>query len=180
MKKKLIKPKNILNILNVDSSHIILDLGCGGSGHWTIPAAKLVEEKGVVYAVDILDKALSALKGKMKLFGVNNIIPVKGDAENHKTLRFKKHFFDIVILTNVLDQSKKYNKIVETAMHLLKPGGKLLIVNRTEEWAKMWKDKSISLKKRDFQKFLKTLPIDILDELDLGDFYYGVVIKKRN
>ena len=43
--------ENIIRYIGIDSGQKILDFGCG-SGHYTIPIAKVVGEKGVVYALD--------------------------------------------------------------------------------------------------------------------------------
>ena len=44
---------------------IAADFGCG-SGGWAIPLAKKLEE-GKVYAIDILEEPLSALRARAKL-----------------------------------------------------------------------------------------------------------------
>jgi methylase of polypeptide subunit release factors len=46
-----------------------LDFGCG-SGSYAIPAAKMVRERGIVYALDIHPLAVKAVEKKAKKLGL--------------------------------------------------------------------------------------------------------------
>ena len=45
------KGETVLRDVGVRKSHFVLDFGCG-SGNYALPAAKIVGEKGVIYALD--------------------------------------------------------------------------------------------------------------------------------
>jgi ubiquinone/menaquinone biosynthesis C-methylase UbiE len=61
-----------LRSIGMRKDHIVLDFGCG-EGHYAIPAAKLVGEKGQVYAIDKDQDALDRLVHVAELNKINNI-----------------------------------------------------------------------------------------------------------
>ena len=59
----------------------VIEVGCG-PGFFTIPAAKLVGEKGFIYAVDVNQRAIKRVEEKMRKHGLSNIKPILGNAAN--------------------------------------------------------------------------------------------------
>src|SRR5215218_4469338 len=76
----------------------VVDYGCG-PGRYTIRFSKLVGENGEVYAVDIQELALEAVKKKMEELDLRNIIPVL--AAGYDT-GLPDHFADIVCVIDML------------------------------------------------------------------------------
>lgn len=73
-------PKEVLTTkLNLRENMTAADFGCG-SGGWVMPLAKILK-KGRVFAIDVLEEPLSALRGKIKLEGLFNIEIKKADVE---------------------------------------------------------------------------------------------------
>ncbi len=86
--------EEVLREIGIKEDEIILDFGCG-SGTYTIPAAKLVGEKGLVYAVDKDKKELDNLIYKAKSAGLNNIKEIENmnfyyENEYKNILNFRK------------------------------------------------------------------------------------------
>jgi ubiquinone/menaquinone biosynthesis C-methylase UbiE len=75
-----------------------LDFGCG-SGNYTIPLAKLFQEKGIIYALDQDTDALDELEERSKEFGLTNIrrLDSTGDVE----IPLEKNTVDVVLLYDV-------------------------------------------------------------------------------
>jgi len=57
----------------------VLEVGCG-PGFFTIPAAKIVEEKGMVYAIDINPFAVETVQRKVRREGLRNVKVLLTDA----------------------------------------------------------------------------------------------------
>jgi len=53
----------------------VLEVGCG-PGFFTMPAAKIVGEEGVVYAADVHPLAIERAKGKIEREGMKNVKPM--------------------------------------------------------------------------------------------------------
>jgi ubiquinone/menaquinone biosynthesis C-methylase UbiE len=59
----------------------VLEVGCG-PGYFTIPAAKIVGESGVVYAVDLNPYAIKHVQKKIAESGIENIQPMCTNASD--------------------------------------------------------------------------------------------------
>ncbi len=79
MIRKWHHPKLNLESIGLRAGMVFMDIGCG-DGFFTIPAARLVGEKGKVYAVDIDASAIERLKRKAMKEGLKNIIVEVGAA----------------------------------------------------------------------------------------------------
>ena len=114
-----LNPNEVLNQLELREDMIAADFGCG-SGGWVIPLAKKLEE-GKVYAIDILEESLSALKSKAQLEKVSNIETVRVDLEKGSGLGDSS--LDLVLATNLLFQVENKNAIMGEIKRVLKKGG---------------------------------------------------------
>ena len=103
------------------------DFGCGAGG-WVIPLAKKLEQ-GLVYAIDIQEEPLSALESKAKLEGIQNIKKILSDIEIEKGSKVPALSCDLVLMTNLLFQTEKKKEVFKEADRILKPNGKILIVD---------------------------------------------------
>lgn len=179
MHKHILKPRKLLRRLGLRAGHRVGDFGAGGSGTFTIPAARMVDRKGKVFAFDIRDRALSALEGKARLFNVRNIDSVLSDIEKASLYTDEHHGLDHALLVNVLHQGKGQEKILQNILRLLHQGGKLLIINYTPEGAEMLIGAE-AYSQAECRNLIQQQNWDIIEELDdLGDFYYGYVLRKK-
>jgi ubiquinone/menaquinone biosynthesis C-methylase UbiE len=88
----------ILEKAGIKRGKTVLDFGCG-SGTYTIPAAKIVGEKGIVYALDKDKKALDNLMQKAESAGLGNIKRI--DASGKLKIPLQDESVDIVLLYDV-------------------------------------------------------------------------------
>ena len=90
--------EEILKRVGIKEGQIILDFGCG-SGNYTISAAKIIGNKGKVYAVDEDRHKLKELAQKTKSAGLKNI-EIK-ETSGKLNFGFKKNTFDVVLLYGI-------------------------------------------------------------------------------
>ena len=74
-------PYKLLEKAGLRSGQKVLEVGCG-PGFFTIPAAKIVGVKGLVYAVDIHPLAIERVKKKIKREGIKNVKPILANASD--------------------------------------------------------------------------------------------------
>ena len=123
-----LNPEEIINKLELKENMVAADFGCG-SGGWAIPLARRLKE-GMVFAIDILEEPLSALQAKARLEKVPNIRTVKANVEDRQGLRMlNDNSVDLVLITNLLFQVEAKKKVMAEARRILKPGGKILVVD---------------------------------------------------
>ena len=126
---------------------VILDYGCG-IGFNMIPAAEIVGEEGMVYALDIHPLAIRAVEKKIRKKGLKNVKTIISDLDTG----LPDESVDIVLLYNVLPMIKNRSALIKELYRVLKPGGVLsvksgLVVNlysrekmRTEDLEKLMLD----------------------------------------
>ena len=123
-------PKQTVLQLGLREGMRVGDFGAG-SGHYALPAAKLVGESGRVYAVDIQEDVLRALRSEASSRGITNIETVWGDFERLGGTKLKDDALDAVILSNTLFQVDLRESMVNELKRVMKRGARLLIV----DWA---------------------------------------------
>lgn len=126
---ELLDPKELFNHVGLEAGMNIADLGCGGAGHFVIPAGQQVGEHGKVYAVDILQTVLQSVASRARLEGVHNVRTIRSDIERYGATRIPAASLDCAFLINVLFQSHDHPAMLKEALRLIKPGGKLLVVD---------------------------------------------------
>jgi precorrin-6B methylase 2 len=74
-------PYRSLETAGLKHGQKVVEVGCG-PGFFTIPAAKIVGEKGLIYAIDVNPRAVRRVEEKMRKYGISNIKPILGNAAN--------------------------------------------------------------------------------------------------
>jgi ubiquinone/menaquinone biosynthesis C-methylase UbiE len=121
-------PEEVLRRLGLSRGDSIADIGCG-PGFFTLPAAEIVGEGGLVMAADIQGEMLSAIRSRAAEHGFTNVHVVK---TSDKEIPIPDASCDVVLLAFVLDEVEQRASFLHRAARLLKPGGRLAVL----EWEK--------------------------------------------
>jgi len=167
--EEFLDPEKILEKLDLNKKMVAADFGCG-SGGWAIPLAKKVKW---VFAIDILEEPLSALRSKMKMEKVFNIDPLRGNVEGKTTLLSES--CDLVLMTNLLFQVDDAKKVFEEAKRVLKEGGKILVVDWKEK-AEVGPEKRVSVEK--IKEIAKGVGLSFEEEFEAGIYHFGLIFSK--
>lgn len=106
------------------------DFGAG-SGHYTFAVSAIVGEAGRLYAVDVQEELLTRIRAEAISRKLRNIETIWGDFEKAGGTLLKDHALDAVVISNTLFQLEKKEGAIEEIKRVLKPGGKLLVL----DWA---------------------------------------------
>jgi len=169
MEREFLDPEKILEKLDLNKKMVAADFGCG-SGGWAIPLAKKVKW---VFAIDILEEPLSALRSRMKMEKVFNIDPLRGNVEGKTTLLSES--CDLVLMTNLLFQVEDAKKVFEEAKRVLKKGGKILVVDWKEK-AEVGPERRVSVEK--IKEIAKELGLSFKEEFGAGIYHFGLIFSK--
>ncbi len=118
----------ILRRMGPEEGEVLLDLGCG-DGHFSVAAAGVVGEGGVVYALDSFHDSMAALKEELAKAEIANVYPLEFDAT--LAIPLAQETVDFVLMANVL-HGFEYNGELRDVMSLLeptlRPGARILVI----------------------------------------------------
>jgi ubiquinone/menaquinone biosynthesis C-methylase UbiE len=114
------KPEKELAKLDIQKGQIILDFGCG-TGSFALPVARMVGEKGRVYALDKQPFAIKKVKEKGQKEGLDNIETVLSDGDTGPPDRS----IDAVLFYGVLPEIEDKEAVLKELHRVLNPNGYL-------------------------------------------------------
>jgi len=119
--------KKILEHIGIKNGQRVLDFGCG-EGNYTIPAARIVGKRGLVYGLDKDKDALDQLMGKAKLLGLENIRTL-AIPEGSK-IGLDSESIDVVLLYDIVHYyyypgEEERRKLLREVYRVLKPNAVL-------------------------------------------------------
>ena len=126
--------RNIDRLINKDIVKVLREAGikkgqkildcCCGAGNYTLPAALIVGEKGIVYALDRNKEKLDSLKKKSDAGKLKNIEIIEKEFESNIPLSDKS--IDTVLLYDIFWyfslEDKKLPKLLDEVYRILKNG----------------------------------------------------------
>ena len=175
---QLIDPHFLFDRVHLVPGMHVADFGSGKTGNFVFPAAAIVGEKGIVYAVDIVKDALQGIAKRAALDGLANIHTVWADIEQPRGVLIPTQSLDIVLLINFLSAVKNDTAVLDEAHRLLKAGGSLLIV----DWARS--DLSFAPKENErldwdtLMRWVEAQHYKLNDEFSVGQYHKGLILQK--
>ncbi|MBI5733756.1 MAG: methyltransferase domain-containing protein [Candidatus Kerfeldbacteria bacterium] len=177
---KLLNPEDLLaDKLGVKSGQQVGDLGCGGAGYFSLPAARLVGPNGKVYAVDVLKSALAGVLSKAKLENLLNIEAVWSDLEKVGATKVVPESLDHALLVNILFQSRQNESLVQEARRLLCAGGRLLVVDWKVATTPFGPPLANRLSAEAVKQLVSQFDFTVEKEFEAGPYHYGFVFVKQ-
>ena len=170
--ESFLNPNEVLKQLKLKESITAADFGCG-SGGWVIPLAKKLEE-GKIFAIDILEEPLSALRAKTKLEKIINVQTILADIE--KGVDIAENSLDLVLMTNLLFETENKKKVLEEGKRVLKPGGRILVVEWKIDAPLGPKEGRVSAE--EVKKIAEEIGLKLEKEFEAGIYHYGLILVK--
>jgi ubiquinone/menaquinone biosynthesis C-methylase UbiE len=168
----------ILHKAGIGDRRKVAHLGCGSSGHFVFPSAKLVGRQGKIYAIDILKTVLERIERQSRQENFPNVVTIWSDLEIFGATRIENSSLDSELIVNVLYESKKRVDILREAIRLLKKDGRLVVV----EWKNIATPLGPPLEMRVDKSLLEAagrkLGLRLEEEFIAGPYHYGVVFMK--
>lgn len=145
-------PEPILHTVGIAPGAVAVDIGAG-TGFWTLPLSQLVGPAGMVYAVDvepIMHEELGTLVREKQLPNVQIV------SSTEQEIPLPNAVADVGIAGFVLHEPADHAAFVREIVRLLRPGGRLLVV----DWHKKPTEKGPPLEHRLAQREVETMLSD--------------------
>ncbi len=172
-------PEHNIEQFDIDPGMKVVDLGVG-SGYYAILIGKKVGMGGKVYAVDIQKDLLSKVIKQAHDARVHNIQALWGDIEKKGGVDLPDSSVDRVIIANTLFQLENKKGAVQEIYRILKPSGKVLVIDWTDSFSGMGPESEAI-----FDSFQA---IDLFTQngfkegqsISAGEHHYGIIFMKKN
>jgi ubiquinone/menaquinone biosynthesis C-methylase UbiE len=171
-------PEKILFAAGLTSGQVFADYGAG-SGFYSLAAGKIVGERGIVLAVDILQTALDHIAAEGRLKGLRNIKTVHADLENPQSLAsIGVGSVDMVLFSNITHQIKSKQTLFAEAYRVLKTGGKLLVIDWNDMPSPIGPPAAGRLPSQEVQRFAQESHLKSAGEVPADAYHYGLMFIK--
>jgi ubiquinone/menaquinone biosynthesis C-methylase UbiE len=166
--------EEVLSQVDIKPDIMAIEFGCG-SALFTVTLAKKLS-KGKVYAVDIQEEKLSALKGRLAIERISNVSTIHCDLEVKNATGLPNNSLDLVLIPNVLFQSENKGDIILEGERILKSGGQLLII----DWLKKgpFSPSSGMVSPDEMKSIAKNQGLSFKKEFAAGDYHYALLFTK--
>ncbi len=175
-----LKPQDMVAGFGIKKGDHIADFGAG-HGYFTIPLARAAGPNGKVYAIDVQDAALDAIRSKAAFEHLLNIEYIRADLDNPGGSHLTDRFIDLVVMANVLFQAEHKDIILHEARRILREGGRLAMI----EWdasgpdAVLGPPRESRMKKETGRAVALQAGFEYDREFSAGSHHYGLLFVKK-
>ena len=150
------------------------DFGAG-SGHYARAAAGIVGQGGKVYAVDVQEDVLKHLKLNSHIHHQTIIETVWGNIEKVGGSHLRDATLDAVILANTFFQVENRYELLAEIKRVLKPGGKLLVIDWAGSYGGIGPAASKVVSEHDAEAFFIQGGFHKVKSFRAGAHHYGII-----
>ena len=168
-------PLKNLKQFGISDHMIVADLGAG-SGFYSILASHMVPA-GKVYAVEVVPDFIKTIQNKIKEQHIKNIDCILGDVEKIGGTKIKDGIVDRVIASNILFQAEDKSKFLDEMKRILKPGGRVLLIDWAPE-GEIMGGGFPSLAKEKARSMFEQKGFTYEQDVDAGEHHYGMIYRK--
>ena len=171
MRRSWFNPEKILTDTGLRQGMTFMDIG-SGDGFFTLLAAQIVGEKGMVYAVDTDASAIERLRRKAAEKGLANVKAMVAEAE--ETV-FCEACADMVFYSIVLHDFHDPAKVLVNAKRMLKPMGALIDLDWKKKTMPFGPPLQIRFSEEHASALIKAAGFKIHSVKDAGPHHYVIV-----
>ncbi len=170
-------PVKNLKALGLAEDAVVADLGAG-SGFYSIPLAGLVPN-GRVYAIEVQKDFLATVRNKAKEARLENLECILGDVEKIGGTKLADGVADAAVASDVFFQLEEKDKFAEEAKRILKPGGKVLLVDWSPDSPLSLFPKERAIPKSRAREIFESKGLVFTREIDAGAHHYGMIFQNE-
>lgn len=174
---KFVNPKKIVEQLDVAEGSVVADFGCG-MGHFSLEMSKKIGETGIVYALDVLPEKLESVISGAKGIGMTNVIAKRVNLEKEKGSGLNDNSVDWVVMKDMLFQNKGKAVVLTEACRVLKPGGRILIIEWKMENVSVGPIRELRISEEALKTVAQKVGLKMLEKIFAGDFHFAFVFVK--
>ena len=171
-------PARNVNVLGIEPGMKVADFGAG-SGAYVNLIAEALAGSGTVYAVDIQKDLLRRIKNEADRYGHTNVEILWGDLEEEGGSKLGS-VLDLVLISNLLFQVRDKLAILIEASRVLKPQGRVAIIDWSESFGGLGPTKEMVVTKEEAYEYARKAGLTFVKEFSAGAHHYGLIFRKTS
>ncbi len=176
---KLLDPEKVLKEIKVESGMRVADFGCG-NGYFSLTVAEIVGGKGQVYAVDILKSSLDTINREAQRHQLFNIKTVWSNLEIVGATKINPESLDLILIVHTLYQSGNRIDFLSEALRLLKPKGKIAIIDWIKRPTPIGPPVDDRISEDSARQVLEEVGgLTELEAFNPGQYHYALILEKN-
>ena len=172
-----VDPTSVVKQLGIVPGMKIADLGAA-VGQFTYPIAKALGGTGKVYAVEIQKDLLQNLASEARKQHLGNVTTIWGDIDNKYGTKISDGTLDMVVLANVLFQIEHKDIVAKEAHLLLKPQGRIAMVDWSGSYGGMGPQPGSVVREPDMRALFEQEGFRFIRGLSTGAHHWGILLSK--
>jgi len=156
----------------------VADFG-SGSGAYTLAVAEALCNSGHVYAIDVQRDLLQRTKSEATKRGYKNVEVLWGDLEYSGATKIADEVLDIVLVSNLLFQINEKSAVIGEARRVLKPAGKLVIIDWSDSFGGIGPQEVDVVTKENAESLAVSNGFEFVREFPAGSHHYGLILSKK-
>lgn len=171
------EPARMLAACNIQVTDVVADFGAG-SGFMAREISSIVTA-GNVFAIEINRDMVARIIHEIADKQIKNLQPLWGDIEIPGGSKLADASVDMVVMSNILFQLDDKVGCIREATRVLKPGGRVLIVDWTESFGGLGPAPHHVFEQKMAEELLaKNGFTKLSDSLPAGEHHYAILFKK--
>jgi len=172
-------PKKIIEQLDIIGGHHIADVGAG-SGAYTLALAENFKNNNdtKIFAIDIQKDLLSRIESLAKDRGLKSVHGIWGDIETPEGTRLRKSSIDLAIIANTLFQVEHKKGLIQEVRRILKPEGKLVIIDWSESFGSIGPKKDHVITESVAKNICEEAQFIFRKKIEAGEHHYAFIVSK--
>lgn len=172
-------PQKIVDQLDLSPELHIADFGSGAGNYVMAIAHKLKgSSTAKVFAVDVQKELLNRIHQQAEQENLSSVHIIWGDIEEENGSRLRHESIDVVIVANTLFQVGEKVSMLKEVRRVLKPGGKLVIVDWSESFGNIGPKENEVISEETAKLLCEEQGFSFDRTLEAGEHHYGFITRK--
>lgn len=166
-----LNPALVLEHLPFTRQASVGDFGAG-AGHFTFAAAKRLDGRGLVYALEAFRPSIDAISNEANRRGMR-VHALEADLDTHIPLR--DNLLSAGIVANTLHHLKNREQFVKELARVIEPKGKVLVVDWVSSFRNMGPHEDAVILPSDAATLFRSAGFSVSEMLPAGTHHYAFI-----